>query len=228
MKKILVTSGKGGVGKSTITVNLARILSRSGFRVGILDIDIDCPNIPEFMGCEERNLELTDDGIKPKVVDEIEVMSLGFMADTDLAIMWDGERRSMAVEQMLNRVDWTCDVLLIDSPPGTTDEVMTMITKFDPDVIVIVTTNHKASIADVKRTISMIKLLKSEDKILGIVRNLDHMRCPECDTIIPLFKGNIDAEIDELTIAQVPYGEDERIQESLGDMIDKIIDDITR
>lgn len=227
MKKILVMSGKGGVGKSTITVAITRALSARGYKVGILDIDIDTPNVPEFMGVDERDVELSDSGILPKYVDNIEMMSVGFMADNSLAIMWDGNRRTMVIDQMITKVDWNCEVLIIDSPPGTTEEVMTVIKKFKPDGIVIVSTDEKATISDVKRTLAMIKLLESSNKILGIVKNGTYIMC-KCGEELRLHSGANDSEIDKLVIDEVPYilpinSDKECVEEYLDKTIEKII-----
>jgi len=205
MKKILIASGKGGVGKTTIAIHIAERLAKTGISVGLLDIDIDTPNIPEFLGISDRDLKLTEEGIEPKLINKIEVMSIGFVADTGLAIMWDGSRRAMAIDQMMTHVDWKCDVLVIDSPPGTGEELITIVEKFKPDGIIIVTTNHKASIADVKRTITMINRLNSGDKIIGIIKNMTYIRCYECDNIIDLFESEKDEEIDKYIIAELPY-----------------------
>ena len=229
MKKVLICSGKGGVGKTTITIAVARLLAKSGFRVGILDVDIDTPNLPEFTGILDRDLDLSEDGIVPKETeDKIEIMSVGFMADTSLAVMWNGERRSMAIDQMINKVDWTCDVLVIDSPPGTTEELMTVISKFSPDAIVIVTTNHKASVADVKRTLAMIKILNSEDSIVGIVKNMSYYICTKCGEKMFLFDGDKDEVIDSMTIAEIPFvrsgDEFQKIDDYLEDAVTIISD----
>ncbi len=226
MKKILVCSGKGGTGKTTISVNLAKALKDSGFRVGILDVDVDCPNIPEMMNITERDLELSDNGIVPKLVDEIEVMSIGLVASTDIAIMWDANRRAMSIHQMINKVDWTCDVLIIDSSPGTSDEVKTVISKFNPDGIIIVTTNHKASISDVKRTLAMIDVLGVGNKLIGIIKNMTYIICTKCGEKMNLFESEKDQEIEELVIGTVPYlppGEGS-IGDYLTDSVDKIIE----
>lgn len=222
MKKILICSGKGGVGKSTISVAIARLLRDSGFRVGVLDVDVDCPNIPEMMNITERDLELSDTGIVPKIVDDMEVMSIGLVASTDLAIMWDSNRRSMSIDQMVNKVDWNCDVLVIDSSPGTSDEVMTVIKKFNPDGIVIVTTNHKASIADVKRTLAMIDVLGARKKLIGIIKNMTYICCKKCGEKMKIFKSDKDDEIEKLVISDIPYSDD--ISDSVSPAVDKIIE----
>jgi len=227
MNKILVMSGKGGVGKSTISVGITKALALRGYKVGILDIDIDTPNIPEFMGVEDRDVELSDTGIMPKQVDGIEMMSTGFMADNSLAIMWTGDRRSMAIDQMMNKVDWTCEVLIIDSPPGTTEEVMSVIKKYKPDGIIIVSTDEKATISDVKRTLAMIRILESSKKILGIVKNGSYIMC-KCGEELRLHSGANDSEIDKLVIDEIPYilpseSNTEKIENYLDNTIDKII-----
>lgn len=229
MKKILVCSGKGGVGKTTISVAITRGLALRGYKVGILDIDIDTPNLPEFMGITERDVELSDSGIMPKYVDGIEMMSVGFMADNDLAIMWGGNRRTMVIDQMINKVDWNCEVLVIDSPPGTTEEVTSVIKKFKPDGIVIVSTDEKATISDVKRTLAMIDILDSRKKVLGIVKNGTYILCPKCNDEIRLHSGANDPEIEKLVIDEVPYivpGKNEvhKVHDCLEKTIEKVIE----
>lgn len=229
MKKILVMSGKGGVGKSTIAVAITKALAARGYKVGILDVDIDCPNLPEFMGVTDRDVELSETGIMPKWVDGIEMMSIGFVADNTLAIMWQSDRRSMAIDQMITKVDWSCEVLVIDSPPGTTDEVMSVVKKYKPDGIVIVSTDESATISDVKRTLAMIRLLESSKKILGIVKNGSYINCAKCGEELRLHSGANDPEIDRLTIDEVPYilpvnSESDRIEDHLDKTIAKIIE----
>lgn len=229
MKKILVCSGKGGSGKSTISVAITKALAARGYKVGILDVDIDCPNLPEFMGITDRDVELSDSGILPKYVDNIEMMSVGFMAENDLAIMWSSDRRSMAIDQMMSKIDWTCEVLIIDSPPGTTDEVTTIIKKYKPDGIIIVSTDEKATISDVKRTLAMIRLLESSKKILGVVKNSVCIICPKCNEELRLHSGANDPEIDKLVIDEIPYilpinSDKEKVEDYLENTIAKIIE----
>lgn len=226
MKKILVCSGKGGVGKTTISVAITKRLAMGGYKVGILDVDIDTPNLPEFMGISERDVELSDTGIMPKYVDGIEMMSVGFMADSNLAIMWTGDRRTMVIDQMINKVDWTCEVLIIDSPPGTTEEVMSVIKKFKPDGIIIVSTDEKATISDVKRTLAMIKLLESSKKIIGIVMNGTYIMC-NCGEQLRLHSGETDKEIDKMIIDEIPYIlpiSNEKVEDYIDTTINKIIE----
>lgn len=229
MKKFLVMSGKGGVGKTTVSVAITKALAFRGYNVGILDIDIDTPNLPEFMNINERDVELSETGIMPKYVDGIEMMSVGFMADNDLAIMWDGNRRTMVIDQMINKVDWSCEVLIIDSPPGTTEEVMTVIKKYKPDGIIIVSTDEKATISDVKRTLAMVKLLGSSNKVLGIVKNGTYIICNNCGESIRLHDGTNDPDIDKLVLDEVPYIlpinlNKEKVEYNLDKTIEKIIE----
>lgn len=222
MKKLVICSGKGGVGKTTLTVGIAKMLS-SSHQVGILDVDIDTPNLPEMMNVKERNVELSEEGIVPMIVDGIEMMSVGLMLDADMAVMWTGDRRAMAIDQLINKVDWKCDVLVIDTPPGTTDEVMMVIKKFSPDGIIIVTTNHRASIADVRRTLTMIDLLGAKKKIVGIIKNMTYVLCAKCGEKNALFDDEEDENINKLVIAEVPYiNTDNELNEYLIEAILKI------
>lgn len=227
MKKILVTSGKGGSGKTTIAVAITKALSARGYKVGILDVDIDCPNLPEQMGITDRDIELSDEGILPKSVDGIEMMSIGFLANPDLAIMWDSNRKAMVIDQLVNKVDWSCEVLVIDSPPGTTEEVMTVIKKFKPDGIIIISTDDASTVSDVKRTLAMIRILESSKKILGVVKNGAYIIC-ECGKELRLHSGANDPEIDKLVIDEIPYilpinSDNDRVENYLEKTIDKII-----
>ena len=228
MKKILVCSGKGGSGKTTISVAITRALASRGYKVGILDVDIDTPNLPEFMGVIERDVELSDTGILPKYIDGIEMMSVGFMAEDNLAIMWGGDRRSMVIDQMINKVDWNCEVLIIDSPPGTTEEVMTVIKKYKPDGIILVSTDDTSTVSDVKRTLAMIRILESSKKILGIIKNGAHIICNKCGEELRLHSEASDPEIEKLIIDDVPYilpvnSETDKVENYLEKTIEKII-----
>lgn len=228
MIKILVTSGKGGTGKTTIATTIARKLKDSGLRVGILDIDIDTPNLPEMLNITERDLELSDEGIIPKLQDGIEVMSIGFMINSDIAVLWNGDRRAMAITQMMTKVDWTCDVLIIDSPPGTGEELLTIVEKFKPEGIIIVTTSHKASISDIKRTLAMLTLLKAESTVIGIIKNMHYIYCANCNIKTMLFEGELDADIEEKVIATLPYhNETIGAQEDFNIQLEPVIKHIT-
>jgi len=232
MKKILVMSSKGGTGKSTIAVAITKVLASRGYKMGILDVDIDCPNIPEYMSVTERDVELSETGIMPKFVGGVELMSTGFMADTDLAIMWSEDRRSMVIDQMISKVDWTCEILIIDSPPGTTGEVTTIIKKYKPDGIILVSTDQKATISDIKRALAMIKILESKNKILGVIKNGTYCVCPECKEELRLHEGTNNSEIDKLVLDEIPYilpanTENEKIEDYLDNTIAKIIEVIS-
>ncbi len=207
MKRILVCSGKGGVGKTTLAIGIAKEIQKQGRKVGILDIDIDTPNIPEFMNID-RKVKLSDAGIEPRLVDDIEIMSIGLLIDTSIAVMWDGSRRSMAIEQLMNKVNWTCDVLIIDSPPGTTEEVMTIIKNFTPEAIFLVTTGHKASISDIERTLTMIDVLDARKKFKGIIMNMSHILCAECGHKTKLFDDGDLEHLEDEILTKIPYCDD--------------------
>ncbi len=222
MKKLLIASDKGGVGKTTMTIKIAKMLSDI-HNVGILDIDIENPNTPEIMNIEERDVELSDEGIVPKLVDNIEVMSIGLMVNTDIAVLWSGERRVMAIDQLMNKVDWQCDVLVIDTPAGTGDEIKSIISKFNPDGIIIVTTNHKASISGAKRTLAMINVLGVRKKLIGIIKNMTYINCTACGAKSVIFDSGKDEEIDNLVIAEVPYvNQEEEMTDFLSDAVIRI------
>lgn len=207
MIKVLINSGKGGVGKTTIAIGIAKEIQKLGIKVGILDLDINCPNIPEFMNID-RNVILSETGIEPRDINGIEVMSVGLFINTDIAVMWSGDRRSMAIEQLINKVNWTCDVLIIDSPPGTGEEITTIIKSFTPDAIFLVTTGHKASISDIERTLTMIDVLDARDKFKGIIVNMSYIICAHCGEKNKLFNDGDLEHLNELILAKVPYCED--------------------
>ena len=198
MRKILVCSGKGGVGKTTISVAIAKELSGRGHLVALVDADIDTPNIPEFM---EINQKVgTGEKIKPVVVGSLEIISLGLIINDNDFVSWSGEKRGMAVQQLVEMVDWNSETefMVIDSAPGTSDEIQYIINAFHPDDVFVVSTPHPASIADVKRTISMLN--KNESNINGILMNMSKTTCPDCGKVI--YEPEIPAEISNISVIQ--------------------------
>jgi Mrp family chromosome partitioning ATPase len=190
-RKILIMSGKGGVGKSTVTVNLANALLAQGHTVGVLDTDIHGPNIAKMFGCEGAILESNEDGtsILPVCPREgLKVVSLSFaVSDPDQAIVFRGPLKLSVIKQFLADVEWgTLDYLLIDSPPGTGDEQLAVCQSV-PDLTgtVIVTTPQQVAILDARKSVSFARQLDVE--IIGLVENMSHLICPDCGKHIPIF-----------------------------------------
>ncbi|HKL59463.1 MAG TPA: Mrp/NBP35 family ATP-binding protein [Sphaerochaeta sp.] len=190
-RKILIMSGKGGVGKTTVTVNLANALVDSGCTVGILDTDLHGPNVAKMLGCEAGILE-TDDGGKTFFPVEarkgLKVMSLAFaITERDAPIVWRGPMKMAAIRQFLAQAEWgELDYLLIDSPPGTGDEQLTVCQSI-PELTgtIIVTTPQEVAILDARRSVNFSR--KMGVAILGIVENMSGLICPNCKTELPLF-----------------------------------------
>jgi Mrp family chromosome partitioning ATPase len=187
--KILVLSGKGGVGKSSIAAALAVVLAHRGKRVGILDIDIHGPSIPRLLGVEGAHATGTEDAIDPVVTREgISVMSMGFLLkDSDDAVIWRGPLKYAMIKQFLKDVEWgTLDYLIIDSPPGTGDEPLSVAQLIDDaDGAVIVTTPQALSLSDVRKSIGFVRRLSVP--VLGVIENMSGYECPGCGTRIDLF-----------------------------------------
>jgi ATP-binding protein involved in chromosome partitioning len=182
--KIVVLSGKGGVGKSTVAVNLAAGLVMAGFKVGLLDVDIHGPSIPTMLGLEGRTPQGTSEGLIPLEVNGLKVISSGFfLSNPDDAIIWRGPMKANAIRQFLQGVVWgDLDFLVIDSPPGTGDEplsVCQLIKKLDGAVIV--TTPQKVAAVDVRKSISFCRTLKVP--VLGVIENMSGFACPKCGEI---------------------------------------------
>ncbi|MCX7723774.1 MAG: Mrp/NBP35 family ATP-binding protein [Thermodesulfovibrio sp.] len=189
-KKIIVLSGKGGVGKSTVSTNLATELAKRGYRVGLLDIDIHGPNIPNMLGLQGFSPLVTDLGIYPlKVFDNLYVISVGFfLEEKDTPVAWRGPLKHRLIEQFLSDVRWgELDYLVVDSPPGTGDEIISIIELINKvDGAVIVATPQDVALADVRRTIKFCK--EYSIPILGIVENMSGFICPHCGNKVEIFK----------------------------------------
>lgn len=189
--KILVLSGKGGVGKSTVAANLAISLSLAGKKVGLLDVDIHGPSIPKLLKLENETLCSDGEKITPASIgDNLKVMSVGFMLNeaTD-AIIWRGPMKYSLIKQFISQVEWgSLDYLIIDSPPGTGDEPLTVAQLIeDADGAVLVTTPQDVSTADVKRSIGFCRKLGLP--ILGVIENMSGFVCPCCGERTDIFKS---------------------------------------
>ena len=188
---LVVASGKGGVGKTTVAINLATSLAKRGFSVGILDGDITNPNVPLMVGLEDERPAYDEEQkkiIPIKSADGVKVISMEFLLEnkTD-AVIWRGPLKMGAINQFLGDVIWgSLDYLVIDLPPGTSDEplsVAQMIPKADG--VIIVTTPQEVALLDVKKSISFVK--KVGMRVLGIIENMSGFKCPHCDEEINIF-----------------------------------------
>ena len=188
--KIMVMSGKGGVGKSTVTVNLAASLALQGYEVGILDADLHGPDIPRMCGVEHQPVRGHEGGIEPvQVSDGLKVISMGLLSqDPDRAIVWRGPLKHSAIQQFLGDVNWgDLDYLVVDLPPGTGDEPLSvahLIKQVDGSIIV--TTPQDVALLDSRKAVNFSRLINVP--VLGIVENMSGMVCPKCQERIDLFK----------------------------------------
>ena len=181
VKKIVaVASGKGGVGKSTVSLNLAVSLVKLGYKVGLLDADIHGPSLPIMAGVSSKPYSPDGKTIIPLEVFGIKMMSIGFLLPKEEAIIWRGPMLMGALQQMLQQVKWgDLDILLVDLPPGTGDVQLTLCQRFQLSGAIIVCTPQDLALADARRAITMFQKLKSP--ILGIVENMAYYMCPKCD-----------------------------------------------
>lgn len=188
--KIMVMSGKGGVGKSTVSVNLAASLALEGYEVGILDADIHGPDIPRMCGVENRPLLSHGVGINPvRVFKGLQIVSMGLLSqDPDKAIVWRGPLKHRAIKQFLGDVNWgDLDYLVVDLPPGTGDEPLSIAHLIkDVDGAIIVTTPQDVALLDSRKAVNFSRLIHVP--LLGIVENMSGMACPNCGEKIDLFK----------------------------------------
>jgi ATP-binding protein involved in chromosome partitioning len=202
---ILVLSGKGGVGKSTVSVNLAFALANHGRNVGLLDLDIHGPSIPKMLGIEDKRPAVLAQTIEPvHVTGNLAVMSMAFLLpDTRTPVIWRGPMKMGAIRQFLAEVNWgSLDYLVVDLPPGTGDEALT-IAQLAPNVkgAVIVTTPQDVAVMDAIKAAKFID--KLELPVLGIIENMSGMICPHCGETINLFsKGGGKKAAEDLG---VPY-----------------------
>ncbi len=183
---VMVSSGKGGVGKSTTTVNLAIATAMQGKKVGLLDADIYGPNVPRMMGIQGQELEVVGDRIKPFKAYGVDVISMGSLIEEGNALIWRGAMIMKAIEQLLRDVMWEdLDVLFIDMPPGTGDAQLTLAQSVPVTAGVNVTTPQHVALDDLKRSLDMFK--KLHIPIAGIVENMSGFVCPSCETKSDIF-----------------------------------------
>ena len=187
--KLIVISGKGGVGKSTVAVNLAYGLAAKGNKVGLLDVDIHGPNIAKMLGIEDKRLIGSDLGIEPiEVMPGLKAVSLALLfEDRDQPIIWRGPLKMITIKQFLADVNWgELDYLIVDSPPGTGDEPLS-VCQLIPDLsgAIIVTTPQDVAVLDSRKSVLFAKELKVP--IVGVIENMSGFICPHCGKEIDLF-----------------------------------------
>jgi ATP-binding protein involved in chromosome partitioning len=186
--KYIVMSGKGGVGKTSTSVNLAMALAQKGFNVGIMDVDLHGPDVPRMLGLKGM-LDLTKNNkLNPiRYSDNLKMVSIESMiANKDDAIIWRGPLKYSAIRQFIGEVEWgELDFLIIDSPPGTGDEPLTIAQTIHDAKAIIVTTPQEVSLADVRKSISFCRTVKMD--ILGLIENMSGLTCPHCNKMVDLF-----------------------------------------
>ena len=177
---LAIASGKGGVGKSTTTVNLAYALKALGLKVGILDADIYGPSIPKMLNIKQKPEIDQDKFMVPIEKDGIQIISMGFMVEEDAPVIWRGPIVQKAIQQFLSQVRWyALDVLLLDLPPGTGDIQLTLVRKAHIKGAVIVSTPQDVALIDARKAIGMFQ--KVDIPIIGLIENMSYFQCPHCD-----------------------------------------------
>ena len=183
---IVVASGKGGVGKTTVAVNLAIALQRMGAAVGLLDADVYGPNVPMMLGATEPPRAESERVILPVESYRLKMISMGLLNSADKPVIWRGPMLHSVIQQFLRSVKWgELDYLIVDLPPGTGDVQLTLIQSVVVSGAVIVTTPSMVALADVRKAIEMFRQLKVE--ILGVVENMSYFNCPHCNARIDIF-----------------------------------------
>ncbi|RLF50688.1 MAG: ATP-binding protein [Thermoplasmata archaeon] len=186
--KIAILSGKGGVGKTTVAVNLAYALATKGYETGLLDADIHGPNVPKMLGIEHETIYGDKEGMEPiKASPHLKVISLAFMLNEDAPVIWRGPLKMTAIKQFIGDVKWgKLDFLVVDLPPGTGDEALSIAQLLKESNAIIVTTPQDVALLDSRRAVNFA--LRLNMNVLGIIENMSGFRCPHCGKEINLFK----------------------------------------
>jgi len=208
-RKILVLSGKGGVGKSTVSAQLAFGFAARNLDAGLLDVDICGPSVPRMLGLLGQDVHQSSEGWSPVYVDDrLAVMSIGFMLpNQDDAIIWRGPRKNGLIKQFLTDVNWgNLDALIIDTPPGTSDEHLSIVTYLQEssmDGAVIVTTPQEVSLMDVRKEINFCR--KVNMRIIGVIENMSGFVCPHCNTEQAIFAPSTGGAEEMCRLMNVPF-----------------------
>jgi ATP-binding protein involved in chromosome partitioning len=183
---IAVGSGKGGVGKTTLSVNLALALAKLGFKVGLLDADVYGPNVPLMLGTNAQPRAVSNERIEPISAHGLKVISVGFLNPGDKPIIWRGPMLHQIIRQFLNSVEWgQLDYLVIDLPPGTGDVALSLIQTVPLTGAVVVSTPSDVSLQDGRKAIEMFRQMKVD--LIGMVENMSFFVCPHCNHEIDIF-----------------------------------------
>jgi Mrp family chromosome partitioning ATPase len=200
-QKIAILSGKGGVGKTTVAVNLAYALAEQGYETGLLDADIHGPNVAKMMGIEGQVMQGDDKGISPIIATpHLKVISLALMLGKDMPVIWRGPLKTMAIKQFIGEVNWgDLDFLIIDLPPGTGDEPLSVAQLIKESKAIIVTTPQDVALLDSRRSVAFARQVHME--VLGLIENMSGFKCPHCGKEIDLFKvGGGERAANELNV----------------------------
>lgn len=201
---IAVGSGKGGVGKSTVALAIARAWRRAGRRIGVLDADIHGPSLPTMLGLSGR-LAARDGRLVPMEAEGLRVVSIGLMVPEDQALIWRGPMAGRALTQMLEATDWsTLDALIVDLPPGTGDVALTLARRAPLAGAVIVTTPHALALADARRAVAMFA--RTGVRVLGAIENMSGFVCPHCGERTAVFGEGSAAELGIPVLGTIPLG----------------------
>jgi ATP-binding protein involved in chromosome partitioning len=205
IKRILaVGSGKGGVGKSTVSANLALALKAEGRRVGLLDADVYGPSIPRLFGAINQKVEISPEGkLTPLVRHGVKLMSMGFMVDENRAVVWRGPMLFKAFEQFFRDVAWgELDDLVIDLPPGTGDVALTIAQKVPVSGAIVVCTPQNLALVDAKKAVDMFAQIQVP--MLGVIENMSYFQAPGSDEKVQLFpKGELNSYLDARKIPKL-------------------------
>ncbi len=192
--RIMVMSGKGGVGKTTVAVNLALGLALYGKQVGLLDADVTGPNVPKMLKIEDEMMEPQEDrSIKPVFIQVgpgqgIEVVSMAFLLGRDTPAVWKGPVKMQVLRQLVENVSWSdLDYMIIDLPPGTSDEPISIAQMLEPDGVVIVTTPYDVALMDAEKAVDLARAMRVP--VLGIIENMSGFHCPKCNKEIEFKVG---------------------------------------
>ena len=216
--RIAVFSGKGGVGKTTVSVNLAYGFQLNGFASGILDADITGPNVAKMLDVRDQVIVLNEK-IIPFEKYGVKMISIASLIDPGQPVIWRGPMRSKVINQFLADVDWgELEYLIADLPPGTGDEILTIAQKMKPQYAVIVTTPQDVSVIDAERAINMAR--KLEIPFIGVVENMSGFVCPHCSAVVNIFgEGGGKRLADEFGVSflgSIPIDIDARISGDSG------------